>query len=183
MRKEVIGGTGDVDTEVELSAQDLVALARCPLQEPDSVKSPGEAPRQAPRHAPPSPVAATTTSVERRIVISRIALPVGLMAAGIAGAAVLYAHLELGDTVSPAPQSTLRALPAGQSEWSEPEPEPKPEPEGKPVLFRNPFDASEVFEFPPGTSRDAAREAVSKMLIERAMERKPAVDARLKKKR
>lgn len=40
-----------------------------------------------------------------------------------------------------------------------------------PVRFRNPFDASEVFEFPPGTSDDSARESVAAMLMQRARDR------------
>jgi hypothetical protein len=40
-----------------------------------------------------------------------------------------------------------------------------------PTRFTNPFDASEVFEFPPGTSQDAARESVAQMLLERARQR------------
>jgi hypothetical protein len=40
-----------------------------------------------------------------------------------------------------------------------------------PVRFRNPFDASEVFEFPPGTSDDSARESVAAMLLQRARDR------------
>ena len=40
-----------------------------------------------------------------------------------------------------------------------------------PTLFANPFDPSEVFEFPPGTSKDTARESVAEMLLSRARER------------
>ena len=40
-----------------------------------------------------------------------------------------------------------------------------------PVQFNNPFDASEVFEFPPGTSDDKARESVAALLLERARDR------------
>ena len=40
-----------------------------------------------------------------------------------------------------------------------------------PVRFGNPFDASEVFEFPPGTSVDQARESVAAMLLQRARDR------------
>jgi hypothetical protein len=36
------------------------------------------------------------------------------------------------------------------------------------VRFVNPFDATEVFEFPAGTSKSAARAAVAKLLTERA---------------
>lgn len=44
-------------------------------------------------------------------------------------------------------------------------------PEDSPTRFTNPFDASETFEFPPGTSEDAARESVAEILFERARER------------
>jgi hypothetical protein len=40
-----------------------------------------------------------------------------------------------------------------------------------PVHFANPFDASEVFEFPPGTSKADAHKAVAGMLLERARDR------------
>lgn len=49
-------------------------------------------------------------------------------------------------------------------------PEPPP-PQGAVVTFRNPFDRSEVFEFPPGTSRSDARAAVAQILLERARDR------------
>jgi hypothetical protein len=40
-----------------------------------------------------------------------------------------------------------------------------------PVRFQNPFDASEVFEFPAGTSRAEMRDAVAELLSQRARER------------
>jgi hypothetical protein len=39
------------------------------------------------------------------------------------------------------------------------------------VQVRNPFDATEVFAFPAGTTKTKAREAVAKMLLRRARER------------
>jgi hypothetical protein len=39
------------------------------------------------------------------------------------------------------------------------------------VKFRNPFDAAEAFDFPPGTSRPDARQAVAQFLLQRACER------------
>jgi hypothetical protein len=45
------------------------------------------------------------------------------------------------------------------------------EPVGEPVRVANPFDASEVFEFPAGTSEADANEAVAGFLIERATRR------------
>lgn len=44
-------------------------------------------------------------------------------------------------------------------------------PAGEPVQFKNPFDRSEVFEFPPGTSPAQARQAVAELLMERARDR------------
>ncbi|HUI59966.1 MAG TPA: hypothetical protein VLX90_07075 [Steroidobacteraceae bacterium] len=52
-----------------------------------------------------------------------------------------------------------------------PAPAPQPAPQEPPVQFRNPFDRSEVFEFPPGTSRAEARQAVAEVLMQRARDR------------
>jgi hypothetical protein len=40
-----------------------------------------------------------------------------------------------------------------------------------PVKFVNPFDPTEVFEFPPGTSQATARDAVAELLLNRARHR------------
>jgi hypothetical protein len=68
-----------------------------------------------------------------------------------------------------------------QSRWAHPEtlttvtaanldlPQAKPAVARAPSLyFANPFDRSEVFEFPAGTSQAAARAAVAEFLIDRA---------------
>lgn len=64
---------------------------------------------------------------------------------------------------TPVLEEELRALPA---EETPPADEPKPT-----VRFVNPFDASEVFEFPASTSEGAMREAVAALLLERGRER------------
>jgi hypothetical protein len=43
-----------------------------------------------------------------------------------------------------------------------------------PVRFSNPFDASEVFEFPSGTSDEQARQSVAEILLQRARDRQVA---------
>jgi hypothetical protein len=43
-----------------------------------------------------------------------------------------------------------------------------------PVRFSNPFDVSEVFEFPTGTSYNQARESVAAVLLQRARDRQAA---------
>ncbi len=45
------------------------------------------------------------------------------------------------------------------------------EPVGAPVRVTNPFDSSEIFEFPYGTSEADAREAIAGFLVERAVSR------------
>jgi hypothetical protein len=45
----------------------------------------------------------------------------------------------------------------------------------EPVLFKNPFDRSEVFEFPAGTTQQEARDAVAQLLMDRAHGRGPDV--------
>jgi hypothetical protein len=60
-----------------------------------------------------------------------------------------------------------------------PPPAPLPAPElstpPEPVQFVNPFDRKEVFEFPAGTSKAEARDAVAELLYERAQERQLSV--------
>jgi hypothetical protein len=46
------------------------------------------------------------------------------------------------------------------------------EPVTEPVTFANPFDATEIFQFPSGTSEIEARQSVAELLMERARERK-----------
>jgi len=43
--------------------------------------------------------------------------------------------------------------------------------EDSPRRFANPFDTTEVFEFPAGTTEDDARQSVAEILFERARER------------
>jgi hypothetical protein len=45
---------------------------------------------------------------------------------------------------------------------------------GMPVRFTNPFDPTEVFEFPTGTSEEEAHAAVADLLVNRARERESA---------
>jgi hypothetical protein len=49
----------------------------------------------------------------------------------------------------------------------------EPSTDSEALLIKNPFDRTETFEFPPGTSKAEAREAVAKLLMERAHGRLP----------
>jgi hypothetical protein len=57
------------------------------------------------------------------------------------------------------------------SEVEAPPQAPVAVPAPEPVRIRNPFDKGEVFEFPPGTSEQDARDAVAEALLQRARER------------
>lgn len=72
-------------------------------------------------------------------------------------------------TAAPGTPATPRNAtwpPAAPKVNTPPASEPAP-----PVRFRNPFDPSEVFEFPAGTSYAEARERVARVLMARAQER------------
>jgi hypothetical protein len=83
----------------------------------------------------------------------------------------------LPPTSAPAPlaapsSAPLAAAPTSDvSRSSSQVPQPAETATPDPVRFRNPFDPSEVFDFPPGTTRDEARAAVAALLIERARNR------------
>jgi hypothetical protein len=63
---------------------------------------------------------------------------------------------------------------AAAAEWTAMQTEPF----GEPVRVANPFDSSEIFEFPAGTSEADAQEAIAGFLIERATRRGVARDHR-----
>jgi hypothetical protein len=96
----------------------------------------------------------------------RVAAIVTLAAVSMAAGAVAY-HLA---TKRQPPPVQVAAVAASRPVAPEPATGP-PTPESTPVLFRNPFDASEVFEFPSGTSQTEARDAVASLLLERARDR------------
>ena len=89
-----------------------------------------------------------------------IALPLAL--AAIAAGYALYSEIGSLDaprttTSSEAAQQQLSSVQTAQVE--------------EPVRVANPFDASEVFEFPAGTSEADAQDAIAGFLIERAARR------------
>jgi hypothetical protein len=53
-----------------------------------------------------------------------------------------------------------------------PAPEPNEQPQGPAVQVINPFDATEVFEFPAETTESEARNAIAELLLQRAGERR-----------
>jgi hypothetical protein len=93
--------------------------------------------------------------------------------------AVVLGLLAVAIALWPAERHAEAATPSGTLSLSTKAPlsgRPAPpadasEAQNTPTRFTNPFDASEVFEFPPGTSEEAARDSVAEILLQRARER------------
>jgi hypothetical protein len=162
----------EVVTEVELSADDLLELTP-PAEPASSEDSPSTNPQSIDIELDPATMetdASAAASPSRRLSASRIALALSLP---VVAAAVIAAQYNYSPASSGAAPAVVQAEPTpelqSQSEMAEPEP---------PVRFANPFDKSEVFEFPPGTTREEARAAVAELLLQRAHERQTLLDAR-----
>lgn len=148
------------DTEMELSAADLLALSSPPAKSDalltwaQSISTVSVRTRAA--GAPKLPI-------NRHPVVARIAFSlVGAVVLVSAGYGLITWYKEAPSLAYTFEQKTsLRELLSDASSQAEAEP----------VRFANPFDAKEVFEFSPGTSQDAAREAVAEILLKRAMAR------------
>lgn len=168
--KQQATGSDAPDAEVELSADDLLQLAGpC-----DNNNRPEEA-------SPRTKVVATMASEPvaqqsapkpgpRRISFPNVA--VSLMFGVASVSATYYFMTKLGYATGSTEQEQAAQLPAAS-----------PKGNGKPVLFANPFDAKEVFEFPAGTSEAEARDAVAEILMDRAMQRQRKFDARVSNNR
>jgi hypothetical protein len=143
---------GDDDTiEIALTAEDTLALSRA-AEERQAVTILGES------------ASATSTYLRQQYLRPdrwRLVLPSSLLGVAIGVALGVAAdRIHTVKTETP-PGATL--------------PAESPQP---PVRFRNPFDASEVFEFPAGTSDDSARESVAAMLLQRARDRQATQEAK-----
>jgi hypothetical protein len=109
-----------------------------------------------------------TASQQRKRHPSRAVVGTAVAAALVVAGSIAH----LAATQSRAPAVLVQASP----EPPPPLPAQLPAPVAQePVLLKNPFDRSEVFEFPPGTSEADARDAVAKLLFERAQSRGPDV--------
>jgi len=93
------------------------------------------------------------------------------------GAAIAAVLVVLGGVAHLAAKQKPVSAKVAQAPRPTPPPPPAEAPAtaGEPVLFKNPFDRTEVFEFPPGTTEAEARDAVAKALMERAQGRGPDV--------
>lgn len=169
---KAIAGTDVADAEVELSAEDLLGL--CDPCESNKPVAKATATAATPPGASTSQRRDKSAGAAGQKSLIRVALSV---TAAVAVAGASYLLIPSRDD-------------AGQSLTQEPALQPQmlasasvAKTEGKPVLFANPFDKNEVFEFPAGTSEAQARDAVAELLMERAMERQRKFDARVSSNR
>jgi hypothetical protein len=118
--------------------------------------------------ASPTPKkAAPRTAARANRVRAPLMILCGIAAAGTIAAAVLHQSepdFDPGELVVSLPPPP--PLPIEQVSLAPAEPQ---------VVLRNPFDPSEKFTFPPGTSKADAREQMANLLLERAIGRKAHV--------
>lgn len=156
----VVPRTEEADTEVELSAQDLLALSDSRhFGERETART--SQPSRLAASAIPRKTDASRASTNRYLSASRLSLSLIVTVALVGSAYVLTISKSVNH---PTANTSERTTP---SKW----PPPQQQAEGEPVRFANPFDTDEVFAFPPGTSETEAREAVAELLMERAMAR------------
>ena len=158
-------------TEVELTAEDLAGLSpstaveqpRTLNQRPAAVGAIAQATQK-----PTAPPASKRPAVPSR----NLFLTLGVAITAIAAIGVQYRYATLQGAI---PSSSLPASPeAGHLARAE----FLPDPAQPPTHFANPFDPTEVFEFPSGTSEADMRAAVAEFLLERARLREAQLHAR-----
>ena len=160
----------DEDTiELELTAEEMQGLSLAAKRARDSTA----------QYAVIESAAAIPASRPTKFRLWPIALAIALV--GVATAVVWRPGVSHRGEIraAPAPVSLPRAAakpapaaPAATAEVPAPQVPPAP-----PVRVKNPFDPKEVFEFPAGTTKAAARKIVSELLLQRAINRgKPDKD-------
>ena len=91
----------------------------------------------------------------------------------VAGVGIAVAFLWLASDRHPPAPAITRAAAAPVAEVAPAGPAEPQGAQGAPVRIKNAFDATEVFEFPHGTTESEAREAVTELLLSRARDRLP----------
>jgi hypothetical protein len=154
---------GGLDTmpavEAELDARDLRRLTDDFLGKPTQPTASGQHPATA------SPAAVNARSTSRaRILRSSLVVLFSVALAGVIAAGTLRESDKRAALPPPPPAVVPVAEPQPPVQTAE---LPPPEP----VVMVNPFDRTEKFTFPPGTSKADARDQMATLLLQRAMER------------
>jgi hypothetical protein len=145
--------------EAEISAEELRRLAPMPPSDPSA---PVEMPDDDDDDEDDTPV-------RSKLVRSPLVVLCGIAVAGTIAAAALRDSERRPVPAPPAPvvqQAPVAPPPVQVANVAPPEPD---------VVLTNPFDRTEKFTFPPGTSKADAREQMADLLLKRAIERKAHV--------
>jgi hypothetical protein len=146
--------------EAEMNANDLRRLNDDFLGKPTEPSAPDHRPTKA------SPAALEARSASRvRILRATLGVLVSVAVVGVIAAGTLRESDKRAALPPPPPPAVVPvAAPPPPVQVAE---TPPPEP----VVLTNPFDKTEKFTFPPGTSKADAREQMAAMLLQRAAER------------
>jgi hypothetical protein len=168
---------GEETAEIELSAEQLLGFIRTSNSagiEPPVRPQAGEV-VASPAVAPQASGADSAASRALGRWKSAAAVT-GIGSVLALAAAIGYEGLRTAPEPPPLPPPVAEVEPA-------PPPVEAPASDQPPVLVRNPFDKSEVFEFPAGTTTEEAKAAVADALLERARVRQAEYDAKHPKRR
>jgi hypothetical protein len=145
--------------EAEMNASDLRRLTDDFLGKPTEPAASSPQPTAAPRA-----VRNARSGSRATILRSSLVVLVSVAFAGVIAAGVLRESDKRAALPPPPPAVVPAAVPPPPVQAAE---LPPPEP----VVLVNPFDKTEKFTFPPGTSKADARDQMATLLLERAMER------------
>jgi hypothetical protein len=158
----------DDDTiEMELTAEQQLKLSQAADAATTAV---------CPAESPPTPAVGVgpidETSLQggrtKRLRVRPLILIVALVGVTAAITLRVAGQMRGTDLIQPHPRVVVRQVTPPIA----PPPPISPQPQAPPVRVRNPFDVTEVFEFPAATSKTEAREAVAKILLARAQDRR-----------
>jgi len=167
---DVDGSAAEAIMEVELSADELQALpstrdvlVAASASEPCTVVSAPTAPNK-------SPPEHNWLSSIRQLSATQV---LGSVAVAVIASIAVRAQYQEAASQEMAPTLAWSGIPPRPTtvETDEPSPVATSTATLLPTLFENPFDKTEVFQFPPGTSREEARVIVADLLMKRARER------------
>jgi hypothetical protein len=159
------------DVQTEMDAQDLRELVPGESLEPTQPIDPPAPAAPPPAAASPAPASVenNAAAAEARRARARLILGFTVVLTGAIVTAALYESPVPRETGESYTRVALASVERAGG-WLEPA-----SAEAPPVLFANPFDESEIFEFPAGTSEHDARDAVAGYLLKRAMERQASL--------
>lgn len=153
----------DEDTiELQLTPEQLAALMHAAVPEPPASPPLVLIPV---RTSPPPPARRQLFDIQLRAMRVPAILTIAVFAVSLSGMKYVAVSREQEAPLAPPPRAAAVPPPAAP-------PPPIAASNAAPVHFTNPFDRSEVFDFPPGTSEADARAAVAELLLERARTRR-----------